>query len=65
MFRKAEEGGASGSTTTATGKNCADDAQRLSDVPFAGVDLPLRFNTADKMIQSLDSLLWRSLGDLE
>ena len=65
MIREAEEGGAGGSMTTVTGENCPDDAQRLSNVPVAGVDLPLRFNAADKMIQSLDSLLGRSFGDLE
>jgi hypothetical protein len=65
MFRETEEGGTGGSITTVTGKNCADDAQRLSNVPFAGRDLPFCFKAADKMIQSPDSFLWRSFGDLE
>jgi hypothetical protein len=65
MFRKAQEGGAGGSMTTVIGENCPDDAQRLGNVPFAGVDLSLRFNAADEMIQSLDGLVGRSFGDPE
>jgi hypothetical protein len=58
MFRKAVEGRAGRSIPVVSRKDRSDHAQGLSDMPLACIDPALRLDPADKVIKSLDRLVW-------